>query len=82
VVTTKRCLPGEQLEIVADMPMTPNRKVIKYPSWCGGCWRRRSCRAVLGVVAGRKLQAAYSVPAMATAICTSACFNLEFGRRV
>lgn len=35
-----------------------------------------------GLVAGRKLQAAYSVPAMATAICTSACFNLELGRRV
>jgi hypothetical protein len=25
---------------------------------------------------------AYSAPAMATAICTSACFNLELGKRV
>ncbi len=35
----------EQLEIVADMPMTPTRKVIK-PNWCGGCSRNRRCKAV------------------------------------
>jgi len=82
VVTTKRCLPGERLEIVADMPMMPTRKVIK-PELV----RRLLAQAELrgpsgGLVVGSKLRAAYSVPAMATAICTSACFNLELGRRV
>ena len=61
--------------------MTSTRMAIE-PKLVRRLVAQADCRAVLGVVAGRKLQAAYSVPAMATAICTSACFNLELGRRV
>jgi cyclohexanecarboxylate-CoA ligase/acyl-CoA synthetase len=66
----------EQFEIVADMPMTPTRK------WCGSFWRDRECKAVRRPSRAGRGAGAYSPSAMATAICTSACFIFEFDSRL